>query len=88
MFISGELIRSYLIAAAGKKCDKNKLNTINLSMKLTAARVQDTKNKTNSQFKTRQMISSGSWLLNELADGTNTAQLLFIEGVTARLERA
>lgn len=86
MFISGGLIRSYLIAAAGKKCDKNKLNTINLSMKLTAARVQDTKNKTNSQFKTR--ISSGSWLLNELADGTNTAQLLFIEGVTARLERA
>lgn len=72
-----------------KNCDKNKLNTISLSTGKAAPRVQDTGNKTNRQFKTRQMISNGfSLALDELADVTNTAQLLFMERVTGRFEGA
>ena len=65
---------------------QNLLKTISLSDKIVAQRVENIRGNINSQFKTKQMIVSVSMVLNDSTDVTNTAQLLFIQGVNAEFE--
>lgn len=65
---------------------QNLLKTISLSDKIVAQRVENIRGNINSRFKTKQMIVSVSMVLNDSTDVTNTAQLLFIQGVNAEFE--
>lgn len=65
---------------------QNLLKTISLSDKIVAQRVENIRGNINSRFKTKQMIMSVSMVLNDSTDVTNTAQLLFIQGVNAEFE--
>lgn len=65
---------------------QNLLKTISLSDKIVAQRVENIRGNINIQFKTKQMIVSVSMVLNDSTDVTNTAQLLFIQGVNAEFE--